>query len=170
MNLPTKKYDIIVADPPWSYNFSKSGTRKIENHYETMSLEDIQALDIPSICKKDTILFLWTTAPKLIEGINTLQSWEFTYKTNYVWKKTIYGMGYWARCCHEHILIGTRGKCTPPIPEQRKSSVIEYPSGKHSQKPEVLIDYIDMWYPTAEKIELFARRRRLGWEYWGNEA
>lgn len=170
MKLPNKKYSIIVCDPPWRYNFAKSKTRQIENQYPTMATEEIKALNIKSICETNTLLLLWTTAPKLLDALLLLQHWEFTYKTNYVWHKSILGMGFWSRVCHEHILIGTRGSFAPPAPQQRRSSVIQYPSAKHSQKPEILIDYLDIWYPNLSKIELFARTRRLGWDAWGNEA
>jgi len=33
-------YDVIYADPPWKYDFSKSGSRKIENQYPTMTLKE----------------------------------------------------------------------------------------------------------------------------------
>lgn len=165
-----KKYDVIVADPPWAYNFSKSNSRKIENQYDTMSIDEIKALNVQDLCQDHTILYLWGTAPKLVEGLDVLLAWGFTYKSNMVWHKSRLGCGYWSRVSHEHILIGTTGSPAPPEPEQRKSSVIESPSKKHSEKPEVFIDWVDMWYPQADKIELFARRRRLGWDFWGNEA
>ena len=169
MSLPQKQYDIIVCDPPWQYNFSKSNSRKIENQYDTMSIDEIKVLDIPSICKEHTILYLWGTAPKLPEALEVIKQWRFTYKSNMIWHKSRLGCGYWSRVSHEHILIATRGKPTPPEPWKRKSSVIKSRSGKHSEKPEIFIDWIDMWYPQAEKIELFARRRRFGWDYWGNQ-
>ena len=43
-----KKYQIIYADPPWRYDFSKSDSRKIENQYPTMSVEEIKQMDVPS--------------------------------------------------------------------------------------------------------------------------
>ena len=40
-----KKYQIIYADPPWSYKvYSKKGLgRSAESHYPTMCIEDICA-------------------------------------------------------------------------------------------------------------------------------
>jgi len=43
-----KKYQVIYADPPWRYSFSKSDSRQIENQYKTMSLDDIKSLNVPS--------------------------------------------------------------------------------------------------------------------------
>lgn len=43
-----KKYQIIYADPPWSYKvYSKKGLgRSAESHYPTMRIEDICALPV----------------------------------------------------------------------------------------------------------------------------
>lgn len=64
--MPKGEYDLIYADPPWHYDFSKSKSRAIESHYQTMSLEGICNLKVPS--KKDSLLYLWATAPKLLEA------------------------------------------------------------------------------------------------------
>ena len=41
ISLPNKKYDIIYADPPWSFKtYSEKGKdRSPENHYGVMSLK-----------------------------------------------------------------------------------------------------------------------------------
>ncbi len=44
-----------------------------------------------------------------------------------------------------------------------------WPRGKHSQKPDAFLDVVERVSP-APRIELFARRQRLGWDTWGNEA
>lgn len=66
-----KKYRILYADPPWEYfTYSKTGKgRSAESHYPTMEKTEIQKLPIPAIAAKDSVLFLWVTAPCLIEGI-----------------------------------------------------------------------------------------------------
>jgi hypothetical protein len=48
-------YDVIYADPPWRYSFSRSRTRAIDNHYPTMPLENIKALQVPAA--DDAVLF-----------------------------------------------------------------------------------------------------------------
>ena len=78
-----KKYNIIYADPPWSYKvWSKKGQgRSAESHYNTMCSEDIQKLPVAEWAEKDCMLFLWVTAPCLIEGIELIEHWGFQYKT-----------------------------------------------------------------------------------------
>lgn len=167
--LPNGKFDIIYADPPWRYDFSKSKSRAIENHYQTMSLEEICKLNIPT--KKDSLLYLWATAPKLIEALTVMENWGFTYVTNFVWIKPQMGMGYHARGKHELLLIGIKGKMSPPGAQQRYQSVINASRGEHSKKPDDVYSIIEEAYPPSEYklLELFARNKRPGWEAWGNE-
>ena len=57
-----KKYNIIYADPPWSYKTwtAKGGHKSASAHYETMNKEEIQEMKkvIEKISDKDAILFL----------------------------------------------------------------------------------------------------------------
>lgn len=162
-----KKYQIIYADPPWRYDFSKADNRKIENQYPTMSIEDICKLPIPS--DENSILFLWATAPKLLEALEVMKAWGYTYKTHSVWDKETIGMGYWFRGQHELLLVGVKGKVSPPDPSNRSSSVFREKKTKHSKKPLWYRDYITVAFPKMKKIELFARDTAVGWDCWGNE-
>lgn len=162
-----KKYSVIYADPPWRYSFSKSKSRKVENHYETMTLNDICSLKIPT--EKNAVLYLWATAPKLLEALKVMEAWEFKYKTQAIWDKCNIGMGYWFRGQHEILLVGVKGKFSPPEQEHRVSSVFKSPRTKHSKKPDAFMDRIKLWFPKSERIELFSRSKFEGWDSWGNE-
>lgn len=162
-----KKYQIIYADPPWSYRHCASNCRRIENQYNTMSLEDIKGLNIPS--EDNALLYLWATAPKLQEALEVMSSWGFDYRTCLVWDKEIIGMGYWFRGQHELLLVGVKGKFSPPPQALRKSSMLKERRGRHSHKPNIVRHWIEEWYPNETKIELFAREETPGWDVWGNE-
>ena len=186
---PNKKYNIIYADPPWSYKTwtAKGGHKSASAHYKTMDIEDIKSLPIQDICEKDCVLFIWVTFPNLIEGIDTLSSWGFTYKTcGFVWVKTnknyninqtsflpqdsfntFYGLGYWTRANSELCLIGTKGK----IRRQSNSvhQIIYDPIREHSRKPDCTRDKIVELMGDIPRIELFARQKHEGWDCWGNE-
>jgi len=164
---PDKKYQIIYADPPWRYNFSSTKNRKIENHYQTMTLEGIKKLQVPA--DENCILYLWSTSPKLLDALEVMKSWGFTYKSQAVWDKEIIGMGYWWRGQHETLLIGTKGKISPPEQSHRISSVYRERRGKHSKKPSFYKEFISKAFPNYSKIELFARQKTNGWDVWGNE-
>ena len=161
-------FELILADPPWQYDFAETDNRNLENQYPTMAVEDICNLEID--IADDAILYLWATSPKLKEGIRVLESWGFTYKTTMVWIKDKIGMGYYARQRHELILIGAKGKPELPEPEYRPDSVIESPRGKHSEKPKILHNMLEDIYPGRSRLEMFARNKRKGWSVWGNQA
>ncbi|WP_353928760.1 MT-A70 family methyltransferase [Desulfofundulus kuznetsovii] len=165
--LPEGKYDVILADPPWQYEFVETENRAIENHYPTMTLEEIKALEIPAA--DDAVLLLWATAPKLEEALEVMRAWGFTYRTCAVWDKEIIGMGYWFRGQHELLLLGTKGNFPAPLPNNRFSSVIRERRGAHSAKPAVVYEMIEHMFPNRRYLELFARNTRPGWGVWGNE-
>jgi N6-adenosine-specific RNA methylase IME4/stress response protein YsnF len=168
VELPEEKFNVILADPPWKYDFAETENRAIENQYPTMSLEDIKKLEISSA--DNAVLFLWTTAPKLIEGIEVMKSWGFNYKTCAVWDKEMIGMGYWFRGQHELLLVGTRGQFSPPTTENRYSSVIRAKRTTHSRKPEIIYEMIEKMFPEGKYLELFARNKyNEKWTVWGNQ-
>ena len=163
------KYQIIYADPPWRYEHPPIGAsnRSIENHYPTMTIDEIKSLPIPA--DDNAVLFLWATAPKLKECIDVMLAWGFQYRTCMVWDKDIIGMGYWFRNQYELLLVGLRGKFSPPIPSDRPSSVWRERRTKHSKKPDGIRDWIGRCFPLATKLELFARQKTDGWDVFGNE-
>jgi N6-adenosine-specific RNA methylase IME4 len=165
--LPDDKFDLVLADPPWEYDFAETENRAIENHYPTMKLKEIKSLKVP--ISDNAVLFLWATAPKLLEALEVMKSWNFVYKTNAVWDKEIIGSGYWFRGQHELLLVGVRGNYSPPFPENRFSSVIRSKRTKHSKKPEIVYEILEKMFPDSKKLELFAREKRKGWTAWGNE-
>ena len=81
------RFPIIYADPPWQYEHSQTDSRKIENQYPTMTLEEIKSLPLNRISTPDAILFLWTTAPKLAEAMEVITAWDFIYRTCMIWDK-----------------------------------------------------------------------------------
>jgi len=164
---PDKKYQVIYADPPWNYRHCASKSRRIENKYPTMSLSEIKALQVPT--EDNAVLYLWATAPKLLEATEVLVAWGFDYRTCAIWDKKIIGMGYWFRGQHELLLVGVRGKFSPPAQALRISSVYQEQRTRHSKKPDAIRNYVAQWYPDHSKIELFARQRTPGWDVWGNE-
>lgn len=97
----TKQYGIIYADPPWHYD-RKHGSGVAENHYPTMSIEEICALPVSELAAKDSALFLWATFPQLNEAFRVIDAWGFKYKTlAFLWLKQnrkadswFYGMGF----------------------------------------------------------------------------
>ncbi len=165
---PCYMFDVVYADPPWKYSFSKSNSRKIENQYPTMTTTEICNLKIPTA--ENAVLYLWATAPKLLEALKVMEAWGFKYKTQAVWDKGKIGMGYWFRGQHELLLVGVKGKFSPPEQSKRTSSVYKFVRGKHSKKPVEIRDLIKDWFPCANRLEMFCREPADGWSVFGNEA
>lgn len=164
-----KKYRVIYADPPWSYN-DKQDTAQLGGavkHYPTMPLEDICAIPIPAA--KEAVLFLWTTSPMLEDAFKVINAWGFKYKSSFIWDKVAHAMGHYNSVRHEFLLIATRGSCTPDEP-RLLDSVVSIERTEHSRKPKEFRDMIDMLYPIGERLELFAREAAEGWDAWGNMA
>lgn len=159
-------YDVIYADPPWRYENGTPG-REIEKEYPTMSDEEIGALPVPSA--RDSVLYLWATAPRLDSALRVISWWGFTYRTCAVWDKEIQGMGYWFRGQHELLLVAVKGDVSPPRPELRISSVIRCRRGQHSSKPDHVRTWIEKWFPYASRLEMFSRLQRPGWDSFGNQ-
>lgn len=188
------KYDIIYADPPWSYN--DSGCQgAAAKQYNTMSQEELYNLPIKRICNKDAVLFMWVTYPKLQEALDVIRLWGFTYKSiGFQWVKLnkkasnlsllqkitegapieeaifsqcFYGLGRWTRGNTEMCVIATKGKVSridAAVPQ-----LVFAPIGRHSAKPAVVRDRIKQLMGDRPAIELFAREHVDGWDCWGNE-
>jgi len=161
--------NLVLADPPWRYDFSATDNRQIENHYPSADVDEIAQNMMPET-QPDCVLFLWATVAKLPQAFEVIAAWGFEYKTCAVWDKEKIGMGYWFRGQHELLLVATKGSAGPPEPENRVSSVFREARGKHSKKPECVYQWIETAFPDAHKLEMFCRSPRDGWESWGNEA
>lgn len=169
-DLPTQRYPVIYADPPWRYEFAESESRAIENQYPTMTLDEIRALNVTDLATPDAILFLWATSPKLAEAMSVIDAWGFTYRSSAVWVKPQLGMGYYFRQQHEILLVATRGEMPAPAPADRPRSVVTADRLAHSAKPVEFAEAIERMYPALPKIELFCRAPRDGWAVWGNQS
>lgn len=165
-------YDICVIDPPWKFSSNSKAKpgRNAMRHYECMTIAEIKALPVAEMMAKDSLLFMWTTAPMLRKSIDVPEAWGFRYVTEMIWDKQRTGTGFWVRGQYEFCLIYRRGKFPCPRPAPFKSSVIEGARREHSRKPDSLQDRIDAVWPDARKLEMFARQSRLGWTSLGNEA
>ena len=170
------KYGTIVADPPWAYQNSTIPMGGVAKHFPTMTNAEIAGLPVRELAADNAHLYLWVTNPRLFAekhdaGIGPreiMDAWGFRYVTLLTWVKNRLGLGYYFRGCTEHVMFGVRGKCPIPGPE-RIANVFRGPGGRHSQKPEVFLDLVERVSPEP-RLEMFARRNRMGWDTWGNES
>ncbi|HWK52454.1 MAG TPA: MT-A70 family methyltransferase [Steroidobacter sp.] len=168
--LPTgQKFPIIYADPATRY-VSGFGDRSIENHYPTMTLDELCALPVSDLALPDAVLFIWTTVPQLRNTMTMIEAWGFTYVSSWCWDKVDPGTGHWGFNQHEELLIAKRGKFPAPVPGMQPRSIYREKKTEHSAKPDWFAEQIETIWPALPKIELFARRARPGWAVWGNQS
>lgn len=175
--LPNKKFAILLADPPYDYKGQKQhngpggkDTGGAILHYSTVKLSDLKTLDVPSICEKDCLLFLWVTNPHLDQGIELLKHWGFKWATvGFVWNKEVTNPGYYTLSQCELCLIGKRGKIPRPRGSRKVRQLVSEHRRFHSQKPDAVRQRIMEMFPTQTKIELFAREQSEGWASWGKD-
>lgn len=154
----------IVIDPPWRYeNTITRGAA--EDHYPTMSIDELAALELPA--GDNAHLYLWVTNGFLREGFDLMDAWGFTYKACLTWCKPQIGMGNYFRNSTEHVYFGLRGSL--PTNANNIPTWFTADRTRHSAKPECFYDLVELSSP-GPRLEMFARRRRLGWHTWGNEA
>jgi len=178
MKLPDKKYQVILADPPWKMKNKKTGGSMksgADNQYSTMTLDDLKALPVSEIADDNCYLFMWWLGSMPQEAIDLVTSWGFTLKNmnGLVWaKQTVtgkpfFGMGFHTRAGSESAIIAVKGK-----PKRVSGGVRAVRTAKilaHSEKPAEFHDDIVKLCGDVPRIELFARRSVEGWDCWGNE-
>tara|TARA_R100000406_G_scaffold95863_2_gene91484 strand:+ start:3527 stop:4075 length:549 start_codon:yes stop_codon:yes gene_type:complete len=174
-----KKYQIIYADPAWSYKNQtqhagkgKPNTGGAKTHYPTMSIKDMKKLKVPSLCSDDCLIFMWSSSPHLDVAIELMKAWGFNWATiGFVWDKQRVNPSFYTMSQIEICLIGKKkgGKIPQPRGARNVRQFLSKMRGKHSEKPKEVRKRIEQMFPTQNKIELFARERVENWDAWGNE-
>lgn len=174
------RYRTIVADPPWEMPRSGQWTGQggrwapyngevTELPYATMSLDRICTLPVGSLAADAAHLYLWTTN-RFIEGaFSVCRAWGFRPGQLLTWCKVPMGIGFGGAFTQttEHVLFCRRGVLKAQT--RVDSTWWQWTRGKHSQKPDAFMDMVEQVSP-GPYLELFARRQRLGWDTWGDEA
>ena len=172
--LPDGKFGLVYADPPWPIEktgYDLNATISPQDHYPTMPVNDIKALEVGDLAADPSILYMWVTTQFLPTGFEVMKVWGFDYSTNMVWTKPPGGMGFRVRGEHEILLVGIKGKFPLPDPAEMPPSVYRThrKAQRHSEKPAYYYDLFAKLYPGIAKVELFSRKARAGWTAWGNE-
>lgn len=173
-------FGTVLADPPWQFT-NRTGKVAPEHHrlsrYATLSQAEIAAIPVASACAEAAHLYLWVPNALLQEGLDVMERWGFTYKTNLVWHKVRKdggpdgrGVGFYFRNTTELVLFGVRGKLRTLAPGRRQVNIIRTRKREHSRKPDELYDIIEACSP-GPYLELFARGRHSNlWTAWGDQS
>jgi N6-adenosine-specific RNA methylase IME4 len=175
-----RKFSTVLADPPWQFQ-NRTGKMAPEHkrlsRYPTMALQEIKDLPVEAIVNDTAHLYLWVPNALLADGLQVMEHWGFTYKTNLIWYKIRKdggpdrrGVGFYFRNVTEMILFGVRGKNARTLqPGRSQENIISTQKREHSRKPDEQYEIIESCSP-GPYIELFARGPRKGWFGWGNQA
>ena len=174
------RFHTVLADPPW--RFQNSTGKVAPEHkrlarYGTMTLDEICALPVSSVCVDPAHLYLWVPNALLPDGLRVMQAWGFQYKSNIVWHKIRKdggsdgrGVGFYFRNVTELLLFGVRGKNARTLqPGRTQVNLLATRKREHSRKPDEIFDIIEACSP-GPRLEMFCRGVRKGWTIWGNQA
>lgn len=175
------RYPTVVADPPWDYSTDRRITWS-ERHvgdrverpglpYPALSCAEIAAVPVRDVAALDAHLYLWTTQRYLRDAFWIAEAWGFRPVKTLVWGKRPRGfnVGGAFQSATEFILFARRGSLAALGRADRDWFDWPRPGNRHSAKPEAFYDLVETISP-GPYLELFARRQRLGWDTWGNEA
>jgi N6-adenosine-specific RNA methylase IME4 len=187
MDLPGKKYSVVLTDPPWAYSaWSGKKTRTADAHYDTMTEDEIAKLPVASILEDNAAVFMWSTPPMFDTQVQVLRAWGLRYVTiAFNWVKLskkhmknadaikarsegetlIFHKGHWYR---QHFGMGhyTRAnsefcllalKGKMPVDSKSIRQLLFAPLREHSRKPDEQWTKIDKLYSTGNRLEMFAR-------------
>jgi N6-adenosine-specific RNA methylase IME4 len=180
-------YRCIVADPPWPLKMAPTqspGARKVSRPgkwnggntprsevvgtipYKTMTLEEILSLKVPA--DRDCHLYLWTINKFVEESYRVARFWGFRPIQLLTWCKAPMGLGFGGAFCNttEFVLFCRRGS----LRAQRRVDTTWWRWSRHghSVKPDEFFEIVESVSP-GPRLEMFARRRRPGWDAFGDE-
>jgi N6-adenosine-specific RNA methylase IME4 len=174
------RYRTIVADPPWDvkrlaspgakgFGTQEGTLRSVVLPYPTMSVDSIAAIPVSAMAEPDAHLYVWTINRYVEQTYAIVRAWGFTPKTLLVWAKAPMGLGPGGAfsITTEYILYASRGSL--PATTRVDRTWWSWKRGKHSAKPDAFLDIVEQISP-GPYVELFARRARFGWDYWGDES
>jgi N6-adenosine-specific RNA methylase IME4 len=186
-------HGVIYADPCWhfeGYNAAGSGVpqRADEQHYSTMTVQQLATLPVGRLAANDCALFMWSTSSHTPQAFWLADQWGFRFASKaFTWAKLnknalanfdkeptyphcdshwFMGMGHSSRRNTEDCWLFTKGQ--PKRMDKGVRELIVAPVREHSRKPDAAYERIERLFQ-GPHCELFARSSRAGWSSWGNE-
>lgn len=147
IKLDGDKYNIIYANPIYK---SETSDKQL-----AVSTEDMKKMQIPA--DDNAVLFLWTNAKELINSLEIVNAWGFTYRDQAVWdfeKVNTANLCFESR--HKILLVATKGDKLPK-PALTKTSVFRERSDKTDLKPAYYYETIARMFPEGAYLDVFAK-------------
>jgi N6-adenosine-specific RNA methylase IME4 len=165
------KFATIVIDPPWDWGDEGDQDQlgRARPDYSTMTIEQLEQLDVGGLADDDCHIYLWITNRSLPKGFRLLEAWGFRYITAITWVKPHFGMGNYFRGQTEHVLFGVKGSQPLKRKDVGTAFMADRGTGGHSSKPSTFLDLVESCSP-GPYIEMFSRSSRNGWIKWGEQS
>jgi N6-adenosine-specific RNA methylase IME4 len=165
------KFATIVIDPPWDWGDEGDQDQlgRARPDYSTMTIEQLEQLDVGGLADDDCHIYLWITNRSLPKGFRLLEAWGFRYITAITWVKPHFGMGNYFRGQTEHVLFGVKGSQPLKRKDVGTAFIADRGTGGHSSKPSTFLDLVESCSP-GPYIEMFSRSSRDGWISWGEQS
>lgn len=191
--LPVGEFSLVVIDPPWKYDLRDNDpTHRGRCPYPPMTNAEIMSMPIGSLVDNGYLL-MWSTNNHLPIAFRCLEHWGFIYKSIHTWVKIPKGVdpnseewrirfstGHYGRNATEQLLVAVKGK----VPSWTALDIKDVPTvlyaprtSHHSEKPEQFYTLAERLHRAmqgkdlmGDRIELFSRQSRPGWQVWGAEA
>jgi N6-adenosine-specific RNA methylase IME4 len=165
------KFATIVIDPPWDWGDEGDQDQlgRARPDYSTMTIEQLEQLDVSGLADDDCHIYLWITNRSLPKGFRLLEAWGFRYITAITWVKPHFGMGNYFRGQTEHVLFGVKGSQPLKRKDVGTAFIADRGTGGHSSKPSTFLDLVESCSP-GPYIEMFSRSSRDGWISWGEQS
>ena len=170
-----KRYNILSIDPPWPKR--KGGLRKTRPqqdrnlNYPTMEVSEIfKLLDqkIFILLSRPHTVFLWNIDQFLHEGEQQMLKRGYKLHARLIWdKKNGVAPAFSIRYSHEYVSWFYKPIFMPVDKDSRGKlrSVLQEPAREHSRKPNVFYQAVEMWYPETNRLDVFSRETRDGWDH-----
>jgi len=170
--LMNQKYQTLLADPPWNIGTMQMGRVRPNARlpYKRMKTYEICQLGIflREYLADKCNLFLWATHTFLPDALWVTKAWGFEYHCLLTWDKTNGRPCFGFMRKTEFVVYGYRGGITVNQRGKYIPTLFTEKLTTHSTKPQILYELLESNTP-APRLELFARKKRLGWDCWGNE-
>jgi N6-adenosine-specific RNA methylase IME4 len=140
-----------------------------------MTIADIAALPVADFAEADAHLYLWAINAHLEASYSVARAWGFRPAQLLVWAKTPRGLGLGGAFTSttEFVLFARRGSLRAIARTESSWWNWKRPEDRtgpsHSRKPDGFLDMVEQVSP-GPYLEMFARRARFGWDYFGDES
>ena len=163
-------YRAGVADVAWAFEpHDEDAAHRGAWPFQTLSIEQIGALDVSSIMHSNSILLFWTTNVHLRFVYQALDVWRFHERPMMLtWAKDRMSTGHWLRGPTEHCILAVRGEPIVTLTDQ--TTLLHAPVRGHSEKPRECCDLVESLCPAPYYADSFSRyRHNYRWDCHGRE-